>query len=230
MAWANNLKSRGPVVGWEIVASRAKQVIANIRAAVSQSADLIRISNSANVKKIYVNSSLVLKVNGITNESGAADFSAGTISLPTSTTLPENLIRYATVNLTNAQVLALRATPIEVIAQPGAGKFIEVLSGVLVFDRTAAYTESADNLQLKYVDGSGSAASNTIETTGFLDAAGDAIIKFGPAANDALFTAAGELSNAKVVIHNTGDGEYGGGNAANVVRVKVAYRVHTTSL
>lgn len=148
----------------------------------------------------------------------------------TSAELDEQTVKYTTVTLTNAQVLALRATPITIVAAPGAGKFIEILGGQLIFNRTAAYTESADNLQLKYVDGSGSAASQVIECTGFVDAAGDAIINVLPNAINALITAAGELANALICIHNTGDGEFGGGNAANTIKVCVAYRVHTTGL
>jgi hypothetical protein len=140
--------------------------------------------------------------------------------------LNESAVRYAETSLTNAQMLALRGTPIEVVAAPGAGKVIEFLSAVLLFDRTGAYTESDDNLAFKYVDGSGQQASQTIEATGFVDAAADAIIN-AIAKPDTLLTVAQSVNKA-LVLHNVGNGEFGGGNAANVVRVKVAYRVHTT--
>lgn len=138
----------------------------------------------------------------------------------------------ATVTLTNAQMLALRATPITVIAAPGAGKWIQVLGGSLIFDRTAAYTESTDNLALRYVNGSGSKASADIEATGFVDASGDAITNILPLAqlSTSPLTTAGEISNALVCIHNIGDGEFGGGNAANTVKVIVDYVVRTTGL
>lgn len=138
----------------------------------------------------------------------------------------EGYTQYAQVALTNAQMLALRATPITIIAAPGAGKIIEFVSAVLCFDRAGAYTETADNLAFKYTDGSGQAVSETIETTGFLTAAGDAVMPVKPITSAVILTAAGV--NQAIVLHNTGDGELGGGNADNEVLVKVAYRVHST--
>lgn len=135
-------------------------------------------------------------------------------------------IQYKELALTNAQVLALRAAPITLVAAPGAGKYLEFLGGVLLFDRTAAYTESADNLAVKYVDGSGTAASEDIEMTGFIDAAADAITVMNRK-KDVLGVKT-LFENQPLVLHNTGDGEFGGGNAANVLRVKVHYRVWPT--
>lgn len=138
----------------------------------------------------------------------------------------EGYTQYAQVALTNAQMLALRATPITLVAAPGAGKMIEFISAELFFDRAGAYTETADNMAIKYADGSGTAVSETIEATGFVDAAGDVAIKVAPAASTVIAKASAE--NLPLVLHNTGDGEYGGGNAANEILVKVAYRVHST--
>jgi hypothetical protein len=130
----------------------------------------------------------------------------------------------ATVTLTNAQVLALRATPITLVAAPGAGKANIFERVQIEFDRTGAYTESADNMAVKYTDGSGVAVSDTIESTGFADASADAVITAGPAASPLVTT------NAALVLHNTGDGEFGGGNAANSWRVTTWYRVARISL
>lgn len=179
----------------------------------------------------------VISGNGLT---GGGDLSAdrtlavgagtGLLANADDVEIRETFLRQTSTVLTNAQVLALRATPITVAAAPGAGKFNEFRSAVLIFNRTAGYTETADNLAIKYVDGSGTAASATIETTGFVDAAGDAITFAPPAATPPIITAAGELSNAPLVLHNTGDGEYGGGDAANTITVVVTYRIHSTGL
>jgi len=123
-------------------------------------------------------------------------------------------------------MLALRATPITMVAAPGAGKVLEFVSAVLFFDRAGAYTESADNLAFKYENGSGQAASETIETTGFVDAASDAVMPVKPVTSAVILTAS--CVNKALVLHNTGDGELGGGNASNEVVVKVVYREHTT--
>lgn len=154
---------------------------------------------------------------------GAAQLEAGTI---VSAAMSETLIKVATVSLTNAQVLALRATPITIVSAPGAGKVTEFISCVILFDRTAAYTETDDNLVVRYTGTTGLIVSQAIEMTGFIDAAADAytlgLPKIDPLGVKTL------CENQVLVLHNSGDGEFGGGNAANVVRVRTQYRVHPT--
>lgn len=188
---------------------------------------------------------VVLKNGGVIETEGGTGIvsvsSAGTVTLTgnesistseladnavTTAKLDVSTIQYAEVSLTNAQMLALRATPITLVAAPGAGKLTEFVSAVLIFDYTAAYTETDDNMAVKYTDGSGAAVSNTIEATGFVDATADTMTT-ATAKYDAIVAKSGS-ENKALVLHNTGNGEYGGGNAANAVRVKVAYRVHTT--
>ena len=142
----------------------------------------------------------------------------------------ETFLRQASVTLTNAQMLALRATPIEIVPAVGAGKTIELVAVSAFFNRgAAAYTETADNIALRMNNGTGSVLA-TLEATGFVDAAGDAVTYAAPAATPPNLTAAGELSNPSLVLHNSGDGEFGAGDAANTVKVTVTYRVHTTGL
>lgn len=151
----------------------------------------------------------------------------GTKASPTWQLSSGSVLRTAEVSITNAEMLALRAAPKELVAAPGAGKVIEFVSMVLLFDRTAAYTETADNMAVKYVDGSGTAISVAIESTGFVDAAADAVYFAMPLAGTVLGVKT-LFENQKLVLHNTGDGEFGGGNAANVVRAKVTYRIWST--
>lgn len=154
---------------------------------------------------------------------GSLTATAGSVG---SAELSETTIQYAAVSLTNANVLNFRATPITLVAAPGAGKVLEFVSAVLIFDYTAAYTETAANLQVKYVNGSGTAASQLIEATGFADATADTLTT--ALAKIDVIAAKTACENQALVLHNTGAGEWGGGNAANAIRVKVAYRVHTT--
>ncbi len=126
------------------------------------------------------------------------------------------------VTLTNAQMLALRATPITLIAAPGAGFVLKVISGQAFFDYTAAYTESADNIAIRYENGSGVSIA-TFETTAFLTATADTMVQSDPVA--AAITAKTGCDNKALVLHNNGDGEFGGGNAANTVTFKVVYRI-----
>lgn len=148
-----------------------------------------------------------------------------------STDMSESLVCQFTTDLTNAQVLALRATPITVVAAPGAGKVIEFDSACLILNYGGTqYTESDDNLVFRLVNGSGSVLSTTVECTGFIDVAGDAISYARKITTDPLLTTAGELSNAVLVIHNSGNGEFGGGHASSTLRVIVNYKIHYTGL
>lgn len=143
-----------------------------------------------------------------------------------STKLADVTIKNDVVALTNAEILALRATPKTLVAAPGAGYFIEFISAVIFFDRVGSYTETADNMAIKLGDGSGTAVSETIEVTGLLDAAGDVVMPVQPATSAVIAKAAAE--NKALVLHNIGDGEYGGGNAGNEVLVRVTYRILPT--
>lgn len=142
--------------------------------------------------------------------------------------LHETAVRYAEVSLTSAQVKALRATPQTLVAAPGAGKVLEFLSAVLFLDYGGSnvFTETADNLAI-YFAGETVGVSEAIETTGFLDQNADMLIEVRPTSSAAKTKTATE--NKALTLKNAGDGEIAG-NAANdnVLRVKVAYRVHTT--
>jgi hypothetical protein len=131
---------------------------------------------------------------------------------------------YASIegSISITEMLALRATPKELVPAPGAGKVLQFLGMVLIYDYAAAYTESADNMAVKVENGSGAAVSDTIEATGFLDATADKMIQCVPI-KDALLTA-----NKALVLHNTGDGEYGG--TGSPLRFKIMYAVHATGL
>lgn len=131
-------------------------------------------------------------------------------------------LKYKEVSLTAAQVKALRATPQTIASAPGAGYVAEFVSAVLIMDYVAAFTESADNLAFKYTNGSGAACSDTVETTGFLGATSDQI-RNAVAVKDVTM-----VENAAIVLHNTGDGEFGG--TGSPMRIKLTYRIHKTGL
>lgn len=136
------------------------------------------------------------------------------------------LIKYATVNLTNAEIKALRAAPKALVAAQGANKVVELVSALLKLDAgTNVLSEIDDNMAVKYNDGSGAAVSQTIEATGFIDQAADTVTCALPKI-DAI-AALSASANKALVLHNTGDAEYGGNAAADATMVvKVAYRVH----
>lgn len=90
-------------------------------------------------------------------------------------------IRHKDTKITTAQLLALHATPISLVAAPGAGKFLMFL-GALAFLKygTVPYDgiASGEDLGVKYTDASGALVA-TIETTGFLDASANALRQVG---------------------------------------------------
>ena len=133
------------------------------------------------------------------------------------------LIQYTEVAVTAAELLAIRATPKELVAAPGAGLALEFVSALFIYDYTAAFTETDDNLAIRYENTTGTVVSLTLETTGLLDATADKMSTIQPLATDVLVVA-----NKALVLHNTGNGELGGTGSA--CRVKVAYRVHATGL
>jgi len=130
----------------------------------------------------------------------------------------------ATTTLTTAQVNALRATPIALVASQGANTIIELVSAVITYDyATAAFTVGGDeDLVIEYADGTDATAS--IETAGFLDQADDEV-RFYP-----NVLAAGADLEASIAqglqIFNTGTGETADGGGE--VDVRVVYRVYQT--
>lgn len=139
--------------------------------------------------------------------------------------LNENLPSYAEVTLTAAQVKALAATPIELVAAPGAGKVVKLIGAQLKLDYggTNAFTEAGDNLVINYTDGAGVAVSQTIEMTGFIDQTADMYTNAEPKI-DAIVTAAASENQALVLWNNNAEIA---GNAANdnQLIVSVLYRV-----
>jgi predicted RecA/RadA family phage recombinase len=141
--------------------------------------------------------------------------------------LDASILRYTSVAITNAEIKALRATPKTLVAAPGANKFLEFVSAVLVNSGgTNALTESTDNLAVKLNDGSGAQVSQTIEATGWLDQTAKTLTN-ALAKIDAIVASASGANKA-LVLHNTGDGEWAGNAAADVTfTVNLVYRVHS---
>lgn len=73
--------------------------------------------------------------------------------------------------ITSAQLLALNATPIEVIPAPGTGWMNLVTNWTVIKPAGTAYAgvASGEDLALKYTNGSGAIAATVIESTNFLD-------------------------------------------------------------
>lgn len=143
-------------------------------------------------------------------------------------TIASSVIKTAKVSLTNANIKALRATPISLVTAPGSGKVVQFVSALLKlqYAGTNVFTESTANLGVKYNNGAGVQVSEDIESTGFIDQS--AKTQTQTVAKKDAIVASASAENKALVLHNLGAGEIGG-NAGNdnTLDVYVTYRVIT---
>lgn len=131
--------------------------------------------------------------------------------------------QYVEVALTKANILAMNGAPVEVIAAQ-AGKAIEVISAVLIYDyATAAYGAGGD---VSLIYAGAVVLTGVVSAANSLGAAADKIAYVQPAVptNNQL------LSNTAVQITNATGAFTDPGTAAGVARLQISYRTHTTGL
>lgn len=146
----------------------------------------------------------------------------------TTAKLAETTIQYAEVELTATEIVGTSAGDLGhaagavLVAAPGATKTLEFVSAVLIYDYdTAAYTGGGDDLVVRQGTTTVSAAVAGADLVG---ASADKIAFVGAlSAADIALTANSTLNLASTAWTQPG-------TAAGVLRVKVAYRVHTTGL
>lgn len=136
-------------------------------------------------------------------------------------------IRWQDTTLTSAQVKALATTPITLVAAPGAGKSILFVGAILKlnYGGTNAFTESDDNLGIKYTDASGVQVCTTIECTGFIDQTANTYTNAVPKADNIV--AATGIENQALVLDNLNDNFTGNAANNNTLSVRVYYVVQT---
>jgi predicted RecA/RadA family phage recombinase len=165
----------------------------------------------------------------------AANLAAGaakanlTTTKATSGELDPTLVQYAAVAVSNAEIKGLRGAPKELVAAPGAGKYLEFISATLLLDygsNVLTRPNADEDMVVRLKDGAGLAVSEAT-AAGFPVAAVDQLCTIRPAATQTMTKAQAE--NVALVLHNDGTAEFGGNAGADtVMRVKVAYRVHAT--
>lgn len=140
--------------------------------------------------------------------------------------LAEDTVQYAEVTISSSEILNLTTAQKELVAAPGADKFIQFLGAEFILDyNSSAYTESGDNLAIKFTDDSGAQVSETIESTGFIDQTADTITNAVPKA-DAIVAASGAVNQA-LVLDNLGS-NFAAGDSP--VYAKIHYKVVTAGL
>lgn len=126
------------------------------------------------------------------------------------------------VALTSANLQAMYATPVTVVAAPGAGYALAFKSAVLIYDSTATAYTNGGVITINY-GGGGAAQSSNLAAT-FLTGAGDKVF------NLEKLNGAGGLTmpvNTALVITNA-SGAFTTGTG--VCRLQITYTVHETGL
>ena len=163
------------------------------------------------------------------NEGTASSSTFDSVGEIDSDEVAEGGIQWASVAIPGDEVKALAATQAELVAAPGADKILQFVSATLVLDYgSEVFGESGDNLAIKYTDDSGVQVSETIETTGWIDDAEDAVTNAVPK-KDAIVTAAGCVNKA-LVLDNLGSEISGNASDDSVITVYTAYRVIAAGL
>ena len=163
---------------------------------------------------------------GVTQYSTDAEAQAKTAT--DSALTPSNLaasgfLQYADVTITAAEIKAIETTPIELVAAPAAGSAHLFMGAQLKlnYGGSNAFTETDDNLVIKYENGSGVSVSDTIECTAFITATADTITNAVPV-KDAIVAAASAEAKA-LVLYNPDDAIAGNAANDNTVTVRTYY-------
>jgi hypothetical protein len=143
--------------------------------------------------------------------------------------LSEKTVQYAEVSIPSADIVSVSAGKFghaagqEVVASPGAGKAIEFLSATVIYDFAVAAYTGGGNITVNFA--ASDPVSGLVSAANSVGAAADKIalvLAAVPTNNQLLAATALNLVSAAAFTQP--------GTAAGVIRVKVAYRVHTTGL
>lgn len=134
--------------------------------------------------------------------------------------IADYLIKYATYNLTKAQILTLNTAPIEVIAAQGAGTVIEFMSATISYDFvTAAYTGGGPLYFFYTTEGAGYDINDPASDT--FDYASDVILWTTANISSPL------IANSGISLYCGGGNFVDPGTANGTAKIKLVYRVHT---
>jgi hypothetical protein len=142
----------------------------------------------------YLDTTAGAKRQGSASHVVAADIAAGAV---TSAKMADDLLHTAQVPLTSANILALSATPITLVAAPGAGKVIVVEQITLKMVTTATQYANGGALEFRYTNGSGTKVTADIAAAVVTAGAGTSYTGVRGIEASLTFTA-----NAAVVVTN----------------------------
>jgi len=140
--------------------------------------------------------------------------------------LDDEVLQIASGTIANAAVRTLNATPVELIAAPGAGKMILVHRAVWQLDYATAGFDAAaagDTLVARYNDSNGAICVATTPGDTFGGATADTISVVGGVATAVVGAATGRVNQAVVAHINTGEWYAAAGGSA--IKWKLFYSV-----
>ena len=157
----------------------------------------------------------------IKSSDGNGTFEVSAASATAVTMGSSNGVATVQVTIPTASVLLLATTPYELVPAPGAGKILYFEGAHCQLDyATTQYTETGDNLGVKYTNAAGVQVSTTVECTGFIDQAVDTSTRALAVLDAIVANSANE--NAALVLDNL-NANFAAGDSALVV--DVFYRV-----
>ena len=166
-----------------------------------------------------------------------ADYLIGTLTKALTATDGEALVdlnvfdvvQTTTVTLTAAQILLLATTQIELVAAPGADRFIDPLSITMALDYgSEVFTEPSapDDLEVVYDAAGGTSIADVIGD--FIINAADTIAR--PQIKDIAGAAATTIVNKALVLDNNGDNYGGNASGDSLLIVTTNYSVRRAGL
>jgi len=158
---------------------------------------------------------------------GASELDASAVG---SAAMDATLLQYAEVSISSADIVSTSAGKLShaqgqiLVAAPGAGKVMELVSATLIYDYAGAGYGGGGNLTINWEAG-GAALTGLVSAANSLGAGSDKVVTFYPLA----VTATPMVVNAGFNLVSSSV-PWTLGSATGVARVKVVYRVHTTGL
>lgn len=129
------------------------------------------------------------------------------------------------VAISRANILAMNGAPVEVVATPGAGRSLEFISAVLVYDRDTATYGAGGDVTIEY--NGGDTVSTTIGAADSFGSATDEIFSFMRLNASGGYTMP---ENTALDITNAAAAFTDPGTAVGVARLQITYKVHSTGL
>jgi hypothetical protein len=140
--------------------------------------------------------------------------------------LTDETLRVAEVTVSAADIIATgagkfgHAHGVPVVADPGAGKYVDLVSGMLLYTRaTASYTDGGN---ITFNENGGSALTGLVSNANSLQAGASVVAQFPP------LSTAGRACTANKGVNIVSSAAFTNpGTAAGTFKARVYYRVHT---